>query len=165
MGGEGVGTRARRGEGGLRERGKGWGQGVGRKRRNKTQNAACNGAPPPLFSPSLPHPIYIFCAIRAAMLFMELYTLPGGVPRMSAHRASRATWMLEKAPKMCTLLSATTMRTRVAFSMACFVFPDCSGRGRAWVWEGVRRARGPSGAPHGAEAKHTHLPRNAPNRA
>ncbi len=70
--------------------------------------------------------------MRAEMLFIELYTLPGGVPKISAHTASRATWMLEKAPKMCTLLSATTMRTRVAFSMACFVFPDCKGReGRA----------------------------------
>jgi hypothetical protein len=53
------------------------------------------------------------------------------VPKMSAQTASRATWMLEKAPKMCTLLSATTIRTRVAFSIACFVFPACGSACRA----------------------------------
>mmetsp|Transcript_1523 Transcript_1523/g.6026 ORF Transcript_1523/g.6026 Transcript_1523/m.6026 type:complete len:229 (+) Transcript_1523:298-984(+) len=42
---------------------------------------------------------------------------------MREHTASRATWMLAYAPRMWTLASATTMRVRVAFSMANLVLP------------------------------------------
>lgn len=52
-----------------------------------------------------------------------LYTLPGGEPMMRWQMASRATRMFWKDPSRWTLVSASTMRVRVAFSMVNFVLP------------------------------------------
>lgn len=52
-----------------------------------------------------------------------LYTLPGGLPIMSAQMASLAILMFWKLPRMRMCSSAMTMRVRVEFSIANLVLP------------------------------------------
>ena len=61
--------------------------------------------------------------ILALIPFIALYTLPGGEPRIRLQIASLQTWIFEKAPRMWTFWSATTIRVLVAFSIANFVLP------------------------------------------
>jgi hypothetical protein len=51
------------------------------------------------------------------------YTLPGGDPIIRLHKASRATLIFWKDPRMWMRVSARTMRVRVAFSIVNFVLP------------------------------------------
>eukprot|EP00962_Isochrysis_galbana_P003222 scaffold909_cov121-Isochrysis_galbana.AAC.1 len=67
---------------------------------------------------------HILCDRRDESVRRLVCTLEMGEPSTRLQTASRATLIRANEPRMCTLFSASTMRVRVAFSMAYLALPS-----------------------------------------